>query len=76
MIRQRVQKEDENLENDAWKLLKSVFIVCSSMAICFIGYVLVGENTKMLTAGITVIGLIGIITGIIMGCVALKEHAK
>lgn len=46
------------------------------MGICFIGFILMGENTKMLTAGIAVIGLIGIITGIIMGCVALIEHAK
>ena len=64
------------MKNDIWRLLKATFIICSSKGICFIGFILMGENTKMLTAGIAVIGLIGIITGIIMGCVALIEHAK
>jgi len=46
------------------------------MGICFISFILVAENTKMLTMGLAVIGLIGIIIGIIMGCVALSKHEK
>lgn len=64
------------MKSDSWRLLRAIFIICSSTAICFIAYLLTGENTKMFTAGLAIVGLIGIITGIIMGCVALWEHAK
>jgi len=61
---------------DIWKLMRAVFIICSSMGLCQIGVVLAAENTKMFTAALAIIGLIGIITGIVMGGIVLVEHAQ
>ena len=55
--------------------MRAVFIICSSMGLCQIGVVLAAENTKMFTAVLAIIGLIGIITGIVMGGIVLVEHA-